>query len=455
MIVFVATVQAATWVVDIEGSGDFVVIQDAVNAAANGDLIQVNPGTYAGGVDFYGKNLRLVSTGGPSVTTLDAGDEEDLSVVKFVGGEPPTATLSGFTITHGFGTWVDHDFGNAWLGAGVIVKGSSATIDDCVFVENHARRSGQSGGGGLAVIDASVVVRSSLFRGNLGYHHGGAILSWEADLEVYDSLFENNVSGKGGGLAAVGSTVLLQNNSFDHNRARHGGALWFRESSVRLEGGSFNGNEAWRNGGAVAVRASQVTLLGVTMGDSVAAFDGGHFWLGDGSELEVSASLLVDGAAQAGGSIFLRGDASTLIASGVVLQRSWASEAGGDLWLAEGEADISQMTSLYADAPVGAVVAKRATGSVSVSNAIFYAAAGAEPLSGELRFVVSDLELGVEGATVWTDDPMLTDPNSDPPDVRLLPGSPAIDAGEGADLDGSAADLGATGGSTPWSQVWN
>ena len=39
--------QAATWTVEKDGSGDFTVIQDAVNAASGGDTILIGPGRYA------------------------------------------------------------------------------------------------------------------------------------------------------------------------------------------------------------------------------------------------------------------------------------------------------------------------------------------------------------------------------------------------------------------------
>jgi len=41
-----ASAQSATWHVEKDGSGDFEVIQDAVDAAAPGDVIMVGPGRY-------------------------------------------------------------------------------------------------------------------------------------------------------------------------------------------------------------------------------------------------------------------------------------------------------------------------------------------------------------------------------------------------------------------------
>ena len=41
-----ASVAARTWQVAQDGSGDFAVIQDAVDAAEDGDVIEIGPGRY-------------------------------------------------------------------------------------------------------------------------------------------------------------------------------------------------------------------------------------------------------------------------------------------------------------------------------------------------------------------------------------------------------------------------
>jgi serine protease len=50
---------------------DQPTIQAAINAAANGDVIQVAPGTYIENINFQGKAIRLSSDQGPQVTVID------------------------------------------------------------------------------------------------------------------------------------------------------------------------------------------------------------------------------------------------------------------------------------------------------------------------------------------------------------------------------------------------
>src|SRR5262245_63740038 len=72
---------------------DFATVQQAIDAAQSGDVVQVAPGTYAGTIDFHGKNVSLLSTGGPAVTTLDASGSTGVRV-------GPGGAVRGFTLTN-------------------------------------------------------------------------------------------------------------------------------------------------------------------------------------------------------------------------------------------------------------------------------------------------------------------------------------------------------------------
>ena len=62
----------ATITVANDGSpADFTSIQPAIDYADNGDEIEVRPGTYNEAINFNGKAIRLYSSGGQDVTTID------------------------------------------------------------------------------------------------------------------------------------------------------------------------------------------------------------------------------------------------------------------------------------------------------------------------------------------------------------------------------------------------
>jgi len=89
-----ASAFAAEYQVKQDGTGDFTTIQAAIDAAQDGDVIVVHPGTYYENIRFDGKNITLRSLDpedGQVVasTIIDGGQNE--AVVTFAGTEnaPP------------------------------------------------------------------------------------------------------------------------------------------------------------------------------------------------------------------------------------------------------------------------------------------------------------------------------------------------------------------------------
>ncbi len=50
--------------------GEFPTIQAAIDAAMDGDEVEVHPGTYNEAINFLGKAITLYSSGGAAVTTI-------------------------------------------------------------------------------------------------------------------------------------------------------------------------------------------------------------------------------------------------------------------------------------------------------------------------------------------------------------------------------------------------
>ena len=53
---------ATTWIVDDDGPADYDKIQDAINDAVDGDIVQVFEGHYYENIDFRGKAITVTST---------------------------------------------------------------------------------------------------------------------------------------------------------------------------------------------------------------------------------------------------------------------------------------------------------------------------------------------------------------------------------------------------------
>jgi predicted outer membrane repeat protein len=204
-------------------------IQDAINAASNSDQIQVAPGTYSEAINFNGKKVRLYSSGGADVTTINGTGH--YHVVQCVNSEDANTILEGFTITGGNangtepnnrcgggmfnynsspkvigcvfhrnytgngspGTGDGGDGGNGGDGAGMYNEHSSPTVNNCIFSENIT---GNGGNGANAEFHFFQDGKRGGNGGNGGT--GGGIYNSYSSPTVTECTFNENVTGCGG-----------------------------------------------------------------------------------------------------------------------------------------------------------------------------------------------------------------------------------------------------------------
>ncbi len=235
---------------------DFTTIQAAIDAAP-ADLclytVEVSPGVYAETIDFDGKPVVLRAVGGPQVTEIDATGLGGSAIV-LVGGEPAVAAIEGFTVTGG----------DAPLGGGFFLQGTSPTLRDCIVRGNTAVE-----GGGL-------------------YVDGGAP-------RIFNSLFFDNSADVGAGLRVVGgATALLANLTVAANAAAvSGGGLSVQDADADLDNAVL-----WDNAVVMSVTdpAAQAEALGagqLTIRYSTVL--GG--WAGPGEAVQTGDPLFVNAPA--------------------------------------------------------------------------------------------------------------------------------------------------------------
>ncbi len=179
----------------------YLSIQAAIDDA-NDDQIEVGPGTYYEAINFGGKAIRLYSSGGPTVTTIDGDD--NYHVVQCISGEGPNTILEGFTVTGGNadGTGEPND-----RGGGMYCYGSRPTVTDCIFTSNSARY-----GGGMCNRFASPALINCSFCGNDANNGGGAILNQEnSQPNLTNCSLSGNDANNGGGIYNVASNPTLTN----------------------------------------------------------------------------------------------------------------------------------------------------------------------------------------------------------------------------------------------------
>jgi len=267
---------AATYVVDIGGSGDYTSIGSAVAAAVDGDTLLVLPGIYSGpdnrSMAFTGRAITLVSRGGADSTTIDLEGEGRAFALH--GRGRAESFIAGFTITGGF----------AVRGGAVAIVGASPTLSDLVFLNNEA----DDQGGAVYVSGGSPILRGVRFESNEAYFNGGGMFCQSGASPVLeDVVFEENEAGSGAGLAAVFSTLSLED-------------VW------------FGFNEAFNDGGGMYLGGSDATLDTVVFYENIAPARGGGLACSGSSPVIEHASFIRNGGVSGGGISLREGSAPSI-----------------------------------------------------------------------------------------------------------------------------------------------
>jgi hypothetical protein len=177
---------------------DCPTIQGAVDAAGNGQLIIVRPGTYTGvgnrDIDFKGKAITVMSENGPETCILDCQGSKDLPhrAFYFDGGETSASVVEGLTIVNGY---------CVWGGAIACYNGSDPTIRNCIFQNNSAIYYG----GAVYNSKSNPTIIACSFRDNSAGDlqgktgRGGALHNLGSSPKIISSVFTSNTAGDAGG----------------------------------------------------------------------------------------------------------------------------------------------------------------------------------------------------------------------------------------------------------------
>lgn len=152
-------------------------IQAAIQSAPSPATIEVASGTYHEVIDFLGKDLQVLATAGPSTTVLDGTGLNDACVTAD-SGEPLTARIAGFTLTHGAGKPIPSSYGFDYYGGGVYVGGTASNlrIENCRVLDNATATGTFGGGVCVAGGQTRAEVRRCVIAGNHAWASGGATL---------------------------------------------------------------------------------------------------------------------------------------------------------------------------------------------------------------------------------------------------------------------------------------
>lgn len=289
----------------------YPTIQSAINAAQNGDTIEVSPGTYHEQLSVWHKYINIQSTNGAGSTILEPGNGGPALVwqeVPFTGGyqgefngftvegghSSQGGLAGGITLASGADVQLHNDVitGNSssYPGGGIIVYQSDPVISNdtitsnsssqegggvlivdqsnpTLFQDTISNNSGNGGGGIWADSNSNPVLVEDTITGNYSPGTAGGLgMRLGVGGIVEDSTFSNNTAAYGGAidLETAGGSPWILDNTFTNNAANvvsagsgYGGAISvYNQSAPAIQGNTFQNNTAQGGGGAIVVAES-------------------------------------------------------------------------------------------------------------------------------------------------------------------------------------------------------
>jgi predicted outer membrane repeat protein len=310
-----------------------------------------------------------------------ASDDSDNSYhVVTSSGTDSTAVLDGFTITRGNA----NGSGDDAYGGGAYNNGGSPTLINVTFSENSA---GYGGGLYSAGSSSKPTLTNVGFLENTADNSGGGMYN-DSNAMLSHVIFSGNTAVSGGGICSVSYALLtIVNATFNQNAAGSGGGM-FAFANIALTDVEFSENSATSSGGGMQLYYAEATLTNVVFWANSAAGSGGgmnYYW---SAAALTNVTFWGNAASGNGGGIYSY-QPTNLGLNNTIL---WGNSAGFD------------GNQIY-----------NTTGPVTLSYSL----------------VEGGLPPGcVDGGNNVYADPLFVEASGG--DLRLLPGSPAIDAGDNA-----------------------
>lgn len=257
---------------------DYSSIQEAINAAQNGDVVLVTPGLYYENIDFLGKAITVRSDCDADADTEDLAMEDThinggqlSSVVLFMNNETESSVIKGFTLRNGVG----YNDGQQTRGGAIFCLDTAPTISNNIIMTSRADYGGAidcygesanplieenvivankafERGGAIRCLRSSPTIRHNIIKDNFCELGGGGIDVTDNGLPlIFNNYLRGNWASWGGGIGCVNSSPDICNNKFWKNSAHTGAGIYCRASSPNITNNTLHENSASELGGGI------------------------------------------------------------------------------------------------------------------------------------------------------------------------------------------------------------
>jgi len=399
------------------GDGSLRSAVDSANANPGLDIIQFSPDvsgiiTLTSGPIIIGDDLLIT---GPDRSVLSVHGGADNRVVTIAADT--AVTITDLTLKGG----------GAFVGWGGAIYGSNnndLTLLDSQIVGSIAET------GGAIYSTGKLLISNTIFANNTGDWGGSIYLGEGGKAMIVNSLFtDNHASSGGAGLFGNRSIITVTATTFTNN---NGSAVSNIYGTITLNESIIRNNLRTSGAGLYSINGNYV-VNNSTLAQNTAGLFGGGIYM-QGGTLVINGSTLRDNRANAGGAIYTTGDVVVTMTNATVSANGESAMSAIDQNGGVTKIYNSSIADNFAPGEQGHSIWLK-SGDLTIANSIVTGGGLSNCYISGGNFIGMGVNMDDDAtcAGFVTADPLLTPLDNyggASETYALLPGSPAIDAGD-------------------------